>query len=113
MYNSSLKCLFLQLQVNDTMDGMVMYPFSDEFSDYDLNQDKEIEYEEFAFAVMKQFPMGQPEEMRVPFFWADANGDERLDMDEFVGAPFMFARKYQIKFFYETFFSYKHIIYVQ
>ena len=83
----------------------MMYPFSDDFSDYDLNQDKELEYEEFAFAVMKQFPMGQPEELRVPFFLADANGDERLDMDEFVGAPFMFARKYQIKFFYETFLA--------
>ena len=51
-----------------------MYPFSDDFNDYDFNGDKEIEYEEFVFAVMSQFPMGDPEELREPFVWADANG---------------------------------------
>ena len=52
-----------------------MYPFSDDFTDYDMNGDKEIEYEEFVFAVMKTFPMAEPEELREPFIWADANGN--------------------------------------
>ena len=56
------------------MQEMVLYSFSDEFTDYDLNDDKEIEYEEFVFAVMSVFPLAEPEELRLPFLWADANG---------------------------------------
>ena len=51
-----------------------MYPFSDEFTDYDLTRDKQIEYEEFVFSVMSKFPLNDPEELREPFVWADANG---------------------------------------
>lgn len=76
---------------DDSMQGLQFYPFSDDFTDYDINDDKLIEYEELVFAVMREFPMAQPEELREPFIWADANGDDRLDMDEFMGAPFMFA----------------------
>ena len=57
-----------------TMQDKIMYPFSDNFNEYDLNGDKQIEYEEFAFTVMAEFPMQQPEELREPFAWADVNG---------------------------------------
>ena len=71
-----LTCEFVlsTLQVDDSMQDMVIYPFSDEFNDYDFNRDKQIEYEEFVFSVMSQFPLGDPEELREPFIWADANG---------------------------------------
>ena len=54
----------------------MIYPFSDEFNDYDFNRDKQIEYEEFVFSLMSQFPLGDPEELREPFIWADANGKD-------------------------------------
>ena len=62
------------LQADDTLQSLVLYPFSDDFTYYDINGDKEIEYGEFVLAVTKEFPMADPEELREPFVWADANG---------------------------------------
>ncbi|KAH3736729.1 uncharacterized protein LOC127851407 [Dreissena polymorpha] len=69
----------------------IMVPFSDEFSDYDTNDDKQISYEEFVFVVIKTVTLADPSQLREPFFIADDNGDGVLDIDEFQGAPFLFA----------------------
>ena len=71
---NDLQFVLSPYQADDSMQNMVIYPFSDGFNDYDFNRDKQIEYEEFVFSVMSQFPLGDPEELREPFIWADANG---------------------------------------
>ena len=58
------------------MEGKVEYAFPDEFDSYDMNRDGQIEYEEFAFTLMRIFPMQQPEEFRGPFQDADLNGKQ-------------------------------------
>ncbi|XP_060565559.1 uncharacterized protein LOC132724645 isoform X1 [Ruditapes philippinarum] len=69
----------------------IMLPFSDEISDYDMNEDKLVTYEEFVFAVLRSVDLADPKELRVPFVFADFDGNGVLDSDEFNGAPFLFA----------------------
>ncbi|WAR08493.1 hypothetical protein MAR_018451 [Mya arenaria] len=71
--------------------GVAVLAFSDDFSDYDMNGDKRIEYEEFVFTVMKSVGLADPLELREPFKFADMNLDGELNMQEFNGAPFLFA----------------------
>ncbi|WAR08511.1 hypothetical protein MAR_018469 [Mya arenaria] len=71
--------------------GMALLPFSDDFRDYDMNDDKRIEYEEFVYTVMRSVGLSEPMELREPFNIADFNGDGELNSKEFEGAPFLFA----------------------
>ncbi|WAR28190.1 hypothetical protein MAR_013894 [Mya arenaria] len=66
-------------------------PFSDDISDYDVNGDKRVNYEEFVFAVTRTVNLAEPTELRRPFTFADVNGDGELDTQEFIAAPFLFA----------------------
>ncbi|WAR08512.1 hypothetical protein MAR_018470 [Mya arenaria] len=75
--------------------GVALLAFSDEYRDYDMNDDKRIEYEEFVFTVMRTVGLSEPMELREPFNFADVNGDGELNRKEFNGAPFLFARKYR------------------
>ncbi|XP_053398055.1 uncharacterized protein LOC123553278 [Mercenaria mercenaria] len=70
----------------------ILLPFSDEMSDYDMDDDKVITYKEFEFAVSRSVNLADPEELHEPFAFADFDGDGVLDSDEFSGAPFLFAR---------------------
>ena len=60
-----------------------MVPFSDEFSDYDTNDDKQISYEEFVFVVIKTVTLADPSQLREPFFIADDNGEQFLSNNIF------------------------------
>ncbi|KAL4232561.1 hypothetical protein ACF0H5_007252 [Mactra antiquata] len=71
----------------------VLLSFSDKMSDYDLNGDKLISYEEFLSAVLRTVPLADPNQLEEPFIFADFDDDGFMDTDEFNGAPFMFARK--------------------
>jgi hypothetical protein len=53
----------------------IMLPFSDEISDYDMNGDKLVTYEEFVFAVLRSVDLADPKELRVPFVFADFDGN--------------------------------------
>ncbi|XP_052784966.1 uncharacterized protein LOC128220565 [Mya arenaria] len=66
-------------------------PFSDDMSDYDVNGDKRVNYEEFVSAVTNTVNLAEPAELRRPFTFADVNGDGELDTQEFIAAPFLFA----------------------
>ncbi|XP_052783331.1 uncharacterized protein LOC128219552 [Mya arenaria] len=68
-----------------------LVPFSDDISDYDVNGDKRVNYEEFVFAVTRTVNLAEPTELRRPFTFADVNGDGELDTQEFIAAPFLFA----------------------
>ncbi|XP_053396798.1 EF-hand calcium-binding domain-containing protein 1-like [Mercenaria mercenaria] len=72
----------------------VLIPFSDEMSDYDMNGDKLVTYEEFVFAVLGSVNLADPEELIEPFLFADFDGNGVLDTDEFNGAPFLFAHEF-------------------
>ncbi|KAH3736733.1 uncharacterized protein LOC127851413 [Dreissena polymorpha] len=69
----------------------VTLAFSDDVNDYDINGDKLVVFEEFMYAVMRSVNLADPQELREPFDFADANRDGVLDTDEFNGAPFLFA----------------------
>lgn len=53
----------------------VILPFSDKFTDYDMNGDKLITYYEFKFAVSRSVNMADIEELREPFEFADFDGN--------------------------------------
>lgn len=53
----------------------VILPFSDKYTDYDMNGDKLITYEEFVFAVLSTVNMADAEELREPFIFADFDGN--------------------------------------
>ncbi|KAK3579308.1 hypothetical protein CHS0354_029586 [Potamilus streckersoni] len=61
-------------------------PMSKDFNHYDLNGDKLITPEEFSRA--EKLPL---EEVYDIFKFADVDGDNMLDMDEFETAPFVFT----------------------
>ncbi|WAR28378.1 hypothetical protein MAR_014082 [Mya arenaria] len=52
-------------------------PFSDDISDYDVNGDKRVNYEEFVFAVTRTVNLADPTELRRPFTFADVNDVEQ------------------------------------
>ena len=62
----------------------MMYPFTDEWSDYDDNGDGRISYEEFVFAVLRTVPLAEFDELREPFIVADLNGMYFLVHDKIV-----------------------------
>ncbi|WAR08492.1 hypothetical protein MAR_018450 [Mya arenaria] len=70
---------------------MAVLAFSDDLSDYDMNGNKRIEYEEFVSTVMRSVGLADPLELRGPFNFADLNRDGELNIKEFNGAPFLFA----------------------
>ncbi|XP_052783644.1 uncharacterized protein LOC128219732 [Mya arenaria] len=79
-------------------DGVEFLAFSDDFRDYDMNDDKRIEYEEFVFTIMRTVDLADPMELREPFNLADFNHDGELNTDEFNGAPLLFAHAYYHQF---------------
>ena len=54
--------------------GIVYYPISDDWDEYDQNDDDEIDYEEFAFDFLARFSFARPNELRGVFNAADTNG---------------------------------------
>jgi hypothetical protein len=52
----------------------ILIPFSDEMSDFDINLDKIITYDEFRFAVLTSVSLVEPDELREPFIFADFDG---------------------------------------
>ena len=54
--------------------GMVYYPISDDFDEYDDNDDGLIEYEEFAFDFLSRWQFTRPEQLRVMYKGADTDG---------------------------------------
>lgn len=52
----------------------MLLAFSDNFRDFDTNEDKLISYEEFVFSVMRSVDMADAEELQEPFIFADVNG---------------------------------------
>ena len=53
---------------------MVYYPISDDYDEYDDNDDGLIEYEEFAFDFLARWKFTRPEQLRVIFKGADTDG---------------------------------------
>ena len=53
---------------------MVYYPISDDFDEFDDNQDGLIEYEEFAFDFLARWKFSNPEQLRIIFKDADTDG---------------------------------------
>ena len=53
---------------------MVYYPISDDFDEYDDNDDGLIEYEEFAFDFLSRWQFTRPEQLRVMYKGADTDG---------------------------------------
>lgn len=52
----------------------VMIPFSDEMSDYDMNNDKRISYPEFASTVFNLVDLKNPDRLLEIFMFSDFNG---------------------------------------
>ncbi|CAH1788255.1 unnamed protein product [Owenia fusiformis] len=61
-------------------------PFSPDFYKYDLSNDDAITLSEFAEAIEST-----PEKCLEVFGYADDNGDEVLDISEFLNGPFQFG----------------------
>ena len=54
---------------------MIYYPISDDFDEFDDNDDGLIEYEEFAFDFLARWKFEHPEQLRIIFKDADTNGN--------------------------------------
>ena len=59
-------------------DGMVYYQISDDFEEYDDNDDGLIGYEEFAFDFLARWTFTNPEQLRDIFNDADTDGNSCL-----------------------------------
>ena len=67
--------------------GRIHVCISGEFDAYDINRDGQFVYEEFAFTLVKMFPMQQPEEFRGLFQEADLNYEPRDEKTCFCHMP--------------------------
>ena len=66
----------LQVSDDDYDSGeWTWFPISDDFGEYDDNDDGYIEYEEFAFEFLARFRLFNPRQLRIIFKEADANGN--------------------------------------
>ena len=54
---------------------MIYYPISDDFDEFDDNDDGLIEYEEFAFDFLARWKFEHPEQLRIIFKDADTDGN--------------------------------------
>ena len=54
---------------------MIYYPISDDFGEFDDNDDGLIEYEEFAFDFLARWQFQHPEQLRKMFKGADTDGN--------------------------------------
>lgn len=63
--------------------GVYVPMLSHKFSDYEMNGDGFIDYEEFISPLMMKFNIQNPMIIRGPFSEADADGDGKLNKEEF------------------------------